>query len=196
MAQCPEMSSPRPDAAALLRARRHTLPDVIAPGLRVLFCGINPGLYSTAVGHHFGRPGNRFWKVLHASGFTPRLFSPSEDKALLGFGVGITNLCPRTTASADELTTAELERGGRELVAKARRFRPRVVAILGIGAYRAGFGRLDAVIGRQEEPIAQALTWVLPNPSGLNAHYGLEALTRHFRMLRVAVESESARRRR
>jgi TDG/mug DNA glycosylase family protein len=189
MAQCPEMSSPRPDVAALLRARRHTLPDVIAPGLRVLFCGINPGLYSTAVGHHFGRPGNRFWKALHASGFTPRLFSPSEDKALLGFGVGITNLCPRTTASADELTTAELERGGRELVAKARRFRPRVVAILGIGAYRAGFGRLDAIIGRQEVPIAQALTWVLPNPSGLNAHYGLEALTRHFRMLRVAVEA-------
>ena len=187
MAQCPDMSSPRPDAAALLRARRHTLRDVIAPSLRVLFCGINPGLYSTAVGHHFGRPGNRFWKALHASGFTPRLFSPSEDKALLGFGVGITNLCPRTTASADELTPAELERGGRELVAKARRYRPRVVAILGIGAYRAGFGRLDAVIGRQEEPIAQALTWVLPNPSGLNAHYGLEELTRHFRRLRAAV---------
>src|SRR4051812_40194395 len=116
MAQWPRMSSPRPDVAALLRARRHTLPDVIAPGLRVLFCGINPGLYSTAVGHHFGRPGNRFWKALHASGFTSHLFSPSEDSALLDFGIGITNLCPRTTASADELTTAELERGGRELV--------------------------------------------------------------------------------
>ena len=188
MTQWPEMSSPRPDAAALLRARRQTLRDVIAPGLRILFCGINPGLYSTAVGHHFGRPGNRFWKALHASGFTPRLFSPSEDKALLGFGVGITNLCPRTTASADELTAAELERGGRALVAKARRYRPRVVAILGIGAYRAGFGRPDAVIGRQEAPTAQALTWVLPNPSGLNAHYGLEELARHFRRLRAAVE--------
>jgi len=189
MAQWPEMSSPRPDAAALLRARRHTLRDVIAPRLRVLFCGINPGLYSTAVGHHFGRPGNRFWKALHASGFTPRLFSPREDAALLDFGIGITNLCPRTTASADELQAAELERGGRELVAKARRYRPRMVAILGIGAYRAGFGRPDAILGGQDEPTAQALTWVLPNPSGLNAHYGLEALTRHFRMLRAAVEA-------
>ena len=189
MAQWPEMSSPRPDAAALLRARRHTLRDVIAPSLRVLFCGINPGLYSTAVGHHFGRPGNRFWKALHASGFTPRLFSPREDAALLDFGIGITNLCPRTTASADELQAAELERGGRELVAKARRYRPRMVAILGIGAYRAGFGRPDAILGGQDEPTAQALTWVLPNPSGLNAHYGLEALTRHFRLLRAAVEA-------
>jgi len=196
MAQSREMSSPRPDAAALLRARRHTLRDVIAPSLRVLFCGINPGLYSTAVGHHFGRPGNRFWKALHASGFTPRLFCPGEDAALLDFGIGITNLSPRTTASADELTAAELARGGRALVAKARRYRPRVVAILGIGAYRAGFGRPDAVIGRQEAPTAQALTWVLPNPSGLNAHYGLEALTRHFRLLRAAVAEESARRRR
>jgi TDG/mug DNA glycosylase family protein len=196
MAQFPEMSSPRPDAAALLRARRHTLRDVIAPSLRVLFCGINPGLYSTAVGHHFGRPGNRFWKALHGSGFTPRLFSPGEDAALLDFGIGITNLSPRTTASADELTAAELEHGGRALVAKARRYRPRVVAILGIGAYRAGFGRPDAVIGRQEEPTAQALTWVLPNPSGLNAHYGLEALTRHFRGLHAAVAEESARGRR
>jgi len=196
MAQSTEMSSPRPDAAALLRARRQTLRDVIAPSLRVLFCGINPGLYSTAVGHHFGRPGNRFWKALHASGFTPRLFCPGEDAALLDFGIGITNLSPRTTASADELTAAELARGGRALVAKARRYRPRVVAILGIGAYRAGFGRPDAVIGRQEARTAQALTWVLPNPSGLNAHYGLEALTRHFRGLHAAVAEESARRRR
>jgi TDG/mug DNA glycosylase family protein len=179
--------------AALLRARRHTLRDVIAPSLRVLFCGINPGLYSTAVGHHFGRPGNRFWKALHASGFTPRLFSPSEDSTLLDFGIGITNLCPRTTASADELTAAELERGGRGLVVKVRRYRPRVVAILGIGAYRAGFGHPDAVLGGQEGRTAQALTWVLPNPSGLNAHYGLEALTRHFRMLRAAVEAMPAR---
>jgi double-stranded uracil-DNA glycosylase len=188
MTQWPEMSSPRPDAAALLRARQRTLRDVIAPHLRILFCGINPGLYSTAVGHHFGRPGNRFWKALHAAGFTPRLFSPSEDKALLALGIGITNLCPRTTASADELTAAELERGGRALVAKARRYRPRVVAILGIGAYRAGFARPEASIGRQEAPIAESLAWVLPNPSGLNAHYGIEELTRHFRRLRTAVE--------
>jgi TDG/mug DNA glycosylase family protein len=196
MTQWPVMPSPRPDAAALLRARRHTLRDVIAPSLRILFCGINPGLYSTAVGHHFGRPGNRFWKALHASGLTPRLFSPSEDATLPDLGIGITNLCPRTTASADELTPAELERGGRELVAKARRFRPRVVAILGIGAYRLGFGRPEASIGRQDAPTAQSLTWVLPNPSGLNAHYGLEELARHFRLLRAAVEAESGRQRR
>jgi TDG/mug DNA glycosylase family protein len=182
------MPSPRPDVAALVRARRRKLPDVIAPGLRVLFCGINPGLYSAAIGHHFGRPGNRFWKALHASGFTPRLFSPSEDASLLDLGLGITNLCPRTTASADELTAVELERGGRELAAKALRYRPLVVAILGVGAYRVGFGRVDASIGRQEDKIAGCLTWVLPNPSGLNAHYGLEALIHHFRLLRTAVE--------
>jgi len=190
------MSSPRPDLAALRRARRRTLRDVIAPGLRVLFCGINPGLYSTAIGHHFGRPGNRFWKALHASGFTPRLLSPSEDGALLDLGLGITNLCPRTTAGADELTADELERGGREFVAKVIRHRPRVVAILGIGAYRVGFSRPDAVLGRQAEPTVPVLTWVLPNPSGLNAHYGLEALTRHFRILHAAAAKESARRRR
>ena len=190
------MSSPRPDLAALRSARRRTLRDVIAPGLRVLFCGINPGLYSTAIGHHFGRPGNRFWKALHASGFTPRLFPPSDDAALLDFGIGITNLCPRTTASADELTGAELERGGRELVAKALRYHPRVVAILGIGAYRVGFARAETSIGRQEEKVAGSLTWVLPNPSGLNAHYGLDALIHHFRLLRAAVEETSGRRRR
>ena len=182
------MSSPRPDLAALRRARRRILPDVIAPGLRVLFCGINPGLYSTAIGHHFGRPGNRFWKTLHASGFTPRLFSPSEDAALLDLGIGITNLCARTTASADELTADELERGGRELVAKVVRYRPRAVAILGIGAYRVGFSRPEASIGRQDGPIGEALTWVLPNPSGLNAHYGIEDLVHHFRRLRSVVE--------
>jgi double-stranded uracil-DNA glycosylase len=190
------MASLRPDLAALRRARRRTLRDVIAPGLRVLFCGINPGLYSTAVGHHFGRPGNRFWKALHASGFTPRLFSPSEDATLLGFGLGITNLVPRTTASADELTADELERGGRELVAKAVRYRPRVVAILGIGAYRVGFSRPQASIGRQDRATGEALTWVLPNPSGLNAHYGLPDLVHHFRLLRVVVEETSGRGRR
>jgi double-stranded uracil-DNA glycosylase len=182
------MSSPRPDVDALQRARRRTLRDVIAPGLRVLFCGINPGLYSTAIGHHFGRPGNRFWKTLHASGFTPRLFSPSEDAALLDLGIGITNLCPRTTASADELTAAELERGGRAFVAKVVRYRPRAMAILGIGAYRVGFGRPEASIGRQDSPTGEALTWVLPNPSGLNAHYRIEDLVHHFGMLRAVVE--------
>ena len=186
------MTSPRPDAAALRRARRLTLRDVIAPGLRVLFCGINPGLYSTAVGHHFGRPGNRFWKALHLAGFTPRLFSPDEDATLLQYGIGITNLCPRTTASADELGPAEIARGARALVAKARRFRPDVVAILGIGAYRVGFGRPEAVVGRQEIPTAASQTWILPNPSGLNAHYGLAEIARHFGRLRAALEDEGS----
>jgi TDG/mug DNA glycosylase family protein len=185
------MPSSRPDVAALIRARRRRLPDVIAPGLRVLFCGINPGLYSTAIGHHFGRPGNRFWKALHASGFTPRLLSPEEDATLLALGIGITNLCPRTTASADELTAEELAGGARALVAKAVRYQPSTIAILGVGAYRRGFDQADAAIGRQDPLTAGALTWVLPNPSGLNAHYGLEELTRHFRLLREAVEAGS-----
>jgi TDG/mug DNA glycosylase family protein len=185
------MPSSRPDAAALVRARRHRLRDVIAPGLRVLFCGINPGLYSTAIGHHFGRPGNRFWKALHASGFTPHLYSPEEDSTLLALGIGITNLCPRTTASADELTAEELAGGARALVAKALRYRPRTVAILGVGAYRRGFDQADAAIGRQDPLTAGALTWVLPNPSGLNAHYGLEDLTWQFRRLRAALDATS-----
>ena len=149
------MSSPRPDVAALRRARRRTLRDVIAPGLRVLFCGINPGLYSAAIGHHFGRPGNRFWKALHASGFTPRLFSPSEDGALLGLGIGITNLVP-----ADDGQRRRAHRGrARERRTRARgqglRYRPRVVAILGIGAYRVGFRRAEASVGRQDTPTAR-----------------------------------------
>ena len=185
------MPSPRPDLAALMRARRRRLPDVIAPGLRVLFCGINPGLYSTAIGHHFGRPGNRFWRTLYAAGFTPSVFSPEQDGSLLDLGIGITNLCSRTTASADELTAHELARGARELVAKAVRYRPRTVAVLGIGAYRLGFDQADAAIGRQAAPTAGSLTWVLPNPSGLNAHYGLEDLTRHFRALREAVDARA-----
>src|ERR1700704_131430 len=125
MAQCVGMTDRAPTALELRQARRRTLPDVLPEGLSVLFCGINPGLYSAAVGHHFGRPGNRFWKALHASGFTPRLVSPFEDATLLDLGIGITNLCARTTASADELTAAELERGGRALVVKARRYQPR-----------------------------------------------------------------------
>ena len=174
----------RPTPADLRRAQRRTLPDVIGPGLSVLFCGINPGLYSTAVGHQFARPGNRFWKALHASGFTDRLFSPFEDARLPSLGLGITNLCPRTTATADELTATEIARGGRELAAKVMEYRPRMVAVLGIGAYRLAFGPTDAVVGPQRDRIGDSAAWVLPNPSGLNAHYGLESLTQHFRALR------------
>ena len=186
----------RPTPADLRRARRRTLPDVIGPGLRILFCGINPGLYSTAVGHQFARPGNRFWKALHAAGFTDRLFSPFEDASLLDLGLGITNLCPRTTAIADELTAEEIARGGRQLTAKVIEYQPRLVGVLGIGAYRLAFGRADAVVGPQRERIGDSAAWVLPNPSGLNAHYSLESLTRHFRALREHATSGRGRRRR
>jgi TDG/mug DNA glycosylase family protein len=161
---------------------------VIAPGLRVLFCGINPGLYTAAIGHHFGRPGNRFWPALHRSGFTERQLDPSEQQELLRHGLGITNVVDRATATADELTAAELAAGGQKLVEKARTFQPRWVAILGVGAYRSAFGRPRAALGPQEETLADASIWVLPNPSGLNAHYRLEDLAEKLRELLVAVE--------
>jgi TDG/mug DNA glycosylase family protein len=186
----------RPTPADLRRARRRRLPDVIGPGLGILFCGINPGLYSTAVGHQFARPGNRFWKALHASGFTDRRFSPFEDALLPSLGLGVTNLCPRTTATADELTAAEIARGARDLLDKVARYRPQLVAVLGIGAYRLAFGRMDAVVGPQPDLIGESEAWVLPNPSGLNAHYGLESLTQHFRALRDHAESRRGRGRR
>src|SRR5437762_3474798 len=141
----------RPMAQQLADPYGRRVPDVLRPVLRVHFCGINPGRYSGAVGHHFARPGNRFWKALHASGFTARRLSASEDRTLLDLGLGITNLCPRTTATADELTPEEIVRGGRELVDKIARERPRLVAVLGVGAYRLAFGRVDAVVGRQED---------------------------------------------
>jgi len=164
-----------------------TVPDVIAPGLRVLFCGINPGLYSGATGHHFARPGSRFWKVLHRAGFTARLLAPSEERELLRSGYGITNLVARATAAADELAREELIRGRERLLARVRRFRPAVVAVLGIGAYRTAFGRPKAGPGLQPEHLAGAVVWVLPNPSGLNAHYQLADLVGHFRALQQAV---------
>ncbi|HEV7498699.1 MAG TPA: G/U mismatch-specific DNA glycosylase [Vicinamibacteria bacterium] len=182
-------SIPRPTAADLIRARGLGLPDVIGPGLRVLFCGVNPGLYSAAVGHNFGRPGNRFWKALHLSGFTPRLLAPAEEASLLDLGLGITNLCPRATARAEELTAAELARGGRAFATKVRTYRPTVVAVLGVAAYRLAFDRADARVGPQAEDIGGRPAWVLPNPSGLNAHYGLAALALHFRELREALGS-------
>jgi len=161
------------------------LRDVIGPCLKVLFCGINPGLYSAATGFHFARPGNRFWPALHAAGFTPRLFHPSEHARLLELGYGLTNLVNRGTAAADELSTAELVRGGRTLAAKVRRFRPRAVAFVGLGAYRTAFGRPRATLGQQPEPLEGAKVWVLPSPSGLNANYQLPALVKLFRALRM-----------
>ncbi|GAA5191937.1 G/U mismatch-specific DNA glycosylase [Rugosimonospora acidiphila] len=178
--------SPRPTAADLAAAAGRTLPDVIAPGLAVLFCGINPGLLSAAVGHHFARPGNRFWPTLHRSGFTDRQLLPQEQSDLLDLGLGVTNVAARATARADELNTAELIEGAGILRRKVARYRPRWVAVLGIGAYRTAFGAADAVIGAQDNPLAGARVWVLPNPSGLNAHYPPPRLAAEFAALREA----------
>ena len=161
---------------------------MIAPGLDVLFVGINPGLYSAATGHHFARPGNRFWPALHAAGFTPRLLHPAEQKLLLKSGHGVTNLVNRATAAADELEPAEFVAGRARLAAKVRRYRPRLVAFLGVGAYCHGFGIKSTTIGKQPELFEGAPVWVLPNPSGLNANYQLPELVKLFRMLRAAAK--------
>jgi TDG/mug DNA glycosylase family protein len=162
------------------------VPDVIGPGLRVLFCGINPGLYSGATGHHFARPGNRFWPALHAAGFTDRLLAPWEETELLPLGLGITNLVARATAGAAELDRAELIEGRRRLQRKVRRYRPAWLAVLGIGAYRTAFERPGARLGRQPETIGSTGLWVLPNPSGLNASHQVADLARAFARLRRA----------
>lgn len=178
----------RPTPAQLRAARGKSVPDVIAPGLKVLFVGINPGLYTAAVGHHFARPGNRFWPALHAAGFTERLLSPFEEQRLLDRGFGITNVVNRATAAASELSPAELRAGAAALTAKVRRYRPRIVAILGLTTYRAAFGRPQAVLGRQPHDLAGADLWILPNPSGLNAHFKPADFARLFRRLRLAAE--------
>lgn len=163
---------------------------MIAPDLRVLFCGINPGLYTAAIGHHFGRPGNRFWPALHAAGFTPRLLSPYEERELLALGLGVTNVVNRATARADELTAADLLAGGRTLIRTVRRHRPRVLAVLGLGAYRVAFGRPRATVGPQAQGIGATRVWVLPNPSGLNAHYPLATLAGQLRALRRELDRD------
>ena len=178
----------KPTKEQLFAARDKTVPDVIAPELRVLFCGINPGLYTAAVGHHFARPGNRFWPALYAAGFTERLLSPFDEKELLKNGYGITNLVMRTTATADELTFEEFREGGKKLTTKVRKYKPQFLALLGLGAYRAGFGQSKAKVGRQAEQIGQTSIWVLPNPSGLNAHYQAKELARLFGELKAAVD--------
>jgi TDG/mug DNA glycosylase family protein len=176
----------RPTAEELRAAAGRTVPDLIGPGLRVLFCGINPGLYSGAVGHHFARPGNRFWPAIHAAGITPRRLLPSEEGELLGLGYGITNLVERATAAAAELAPEELVAGAAGLEAKVARYRPDIVAMLGISAYRAAFHQPRATLGPQPETMQAAMIWVLPNPSGLNAHYPPAELARHFAELRAA----------
>ena len=175
----------KPTRAQILAAEGKTVRDVIAPGLQILFCGINPGLYTAAVGHHFARPGNRFWKALYEAGFTERLLSPFDERELLERGYGVTNVVRRATAVANSLTKEEVIAGGRLLAAKVRRYQPRILAVLGMGAYRLAFAQPHATVGRQQLKIAETILWVLPNPSGLNANYQQQELNRLFRELKV-----------
>ena len=179
---------PKPTKADLEAAVHKTVPDLVAPGLKVLFCGINPGLYTAALGHHFGRPGNRFWPALHGAGFTPRLFKPWEEHELLPLGYGITNMVPRTTAAASELAPDEYVEGGKRLTGLVQRYTPRVVAFLGIGAYRSAFGRPKAQLGLQDERLDASRLWALPSPSGLNANHQLADLVALLRELGEWVE--------
>lgn len=180
------MKLAKPTAVDLADAVNRTVPDLIAPGLTVLFCGINPGLYSGATGRHFARPGNRFWKVLHLAGFTDRQLDPSEEHLLLDAGCGITCFVDRTTARADELTKEEFEEGGKLLAAKIEKYKPQVLAVLGIGAYRHAFDRPKAAVGLQQEMIGDTRIWLLPNPSGLNANYQLADFERLFREMKAS----------
>ena len=175
----------RPTKYDIQAATGKMISDILAPDLNILFCGINPSLYSVAVGHHFARPGNRFWKTLHFAGFTERLLKPLEDRALLQFGYGLTNIADRATARADELTPEELIVGHQQLAAKVEHYRPKVLAVLGISAYRIAFNRPKATIGQQSDSIHNAIIWVLPNPSGLNAHYQLDDLVRSYQELLI-----------
>src|SRR3954465_15542968 len=184
----------KPTKAQLLAARDKLVPDVAAEDLIVLFAGINPGVYTAAIGHHFGRPGNRFWPALHGGGFTPRIFSPFEESLLLGLKLGITNVVERATAAAAELTDDELREGGKRLEAKVRRWRPTVVAFVGIGPYRVISGIKDANVGLQKDLFGGSHAWVLPNPSGLNAHYQPAALAQLFGDLRHWAMAQHAQR--
>jgi len=176
----------KPTKQQLVEAAGKKVPDVIAPNLKVLFCGINPGLYTAAVGHHFARPGNRFWPALFRAGFTDRLVSPFDERELLESGIGISNVVPHATATAAELTNEDFIKGGRNLKAKVRRYQPKVLAVLGVGAYRTAFASPKAVVGPQAERFGNTRIWVLPNPSGLNANYQLRDLVKLFNKLREA----------
>src|ERR1044071_565049 len=184
------MNYRKPTKAEILASDGKTVPDIIAHGLKVLFCGINPGLYSGAVGHHFARPGNRFWPALYQSGFTDEQLSPYEERELLKLGYGITNFVERATATADALSPQEIIEGGARLEVKVKRYRPKYVAVLGITAYRTAFKRPKAIMGKQDEMINDSIIWVLPNPSGLNAHYNLKELARVFGQLRESATGD------
>jgi TDG/mug DNA glycosylase family protein len=185
----------KPTRAQVLAARNRVVPDLVAENLTVLFVGINPGLYTAAIGHHFGRPGNRFWPAIHRAGFTPRLFSPFEESLLLDLGLGITNLVDRATVRADELSNEELRAGGRRLESKLGHWRPTVAAFLGIQPYRVVSGLKRVKVGFQTELFGGTRAWVLPNPSGLNAHYQAPELAQLFGELRVWADTEHKRRR-
>ncbi len=177
----------RPTPHDLISAEGCSIPEVIGPGIRYLFVGINPGLWSGATGHHFARPGNRFWPTLHGAGFTPHLLAPDDDETLMALGIGITNLVNRATAKASQVTDAELRAGAARLRATVARHRPVAVAVLGVSAYRVAFDDPVATIGRAAEAPAGAELWILPNPSGLNAHYQLPQLIDLFRTFRDSV---------
>jgi TDG/mug DNA glycosylase family protein len=181
----------RPGPVDLAAAEGREIPDVIAPDLDILFCGINPGRWSGATGHHFAHPGNRFWKALFAAGLTRELLSPDQGDQLLEMGLGVTNLVRRTTASAAELTRDELREGARTLARTVGRWRPRVVAVLGLIAYRRAFDRPGAAPGEQPERLGDARLWVLPNPSGLQGRYRLEDIVAELQNLRRAVDGRA-----
>jgi double-stranded uracil-DNA glycosylase len=178
----------KPTKVELANAVGTTMPDIIAPNLRILFCGINPSVYSAVVGHHFARPGNRFWPALHNAGFTPRLFKPSEDQELLTYGYGITNIVNRATVAAADLDLDEFAQGGQQLRAKIALYQPAILAVLGISAYRVAFNQPRAVLGQQPETIGATSIYVLPNPSGLNAHYTPADLARVYREFRESAD--------
>lgn len=183
----------RPTARQLQSALKKRVADVIRPNLHVLFCGINPGRYSAAVGHHFARPGNLFWPTLFSAGFTPRLFTAFDEAELLSLGYGITNFVSRATAAAADLSSTEVRTGGGLLLRKVARFRPRFLAIVGLQSFRLAFDRPHAQVGSQPEPIGSTTVWLLPNPSRLNAHYQPKLMTRLFADLHAAVHDRPSR---
>lgn len=184
------LSLPKPTKEQLAAAEGEIVPDIIGSKLKVLFCGINPSVYSAVVGHHFARPGNRFWPALHESGFTPRRLHPAEDALLLEYGLGLTNVFELATVGEKDVSKEQFIAGGKRLEGRVHEYKPRVLAVLGIGAYRKGFGRNKAVMGKQAETIGETDIWVLPNPSGLNAHYQLPDLARVYGELRLAYWAE------
>jgi TDG/mug DNA glycosylase family protein len=178
----------RPPTADVIRAAAGCrIPAPIAPDLKVLFCGINPGLYSAATKRHFARPGNRFWPALHLAGFTPRVLAPNESHDLLELGYGITSLVRRATATAREVAAEELVAGRRRLARTMRIHRPRWVAVFGVSAYRVAFGQPRAEVGQQQDTLGGAGVWLLPSPSGANGSYPLVELVDKLREFYAAV---------